>query len=38
VMDVHILARRSFHLLPSGPISSGLLFLMAQLDATGAVP
>ena len=38
VMDAHILARRSFHLMPSGPISSGLLFLMAHLDATGAVP
>jgi dipeptidyl aminopeptidase/acylaminoacyl peptidase len=34
--DVHVLARRSFHLLSSGPISSGMLFLMAHLDRAGA--
>ena len=31
-MDVHVLALRANHLLASGPISSGMLFLMAQLD------
>ena len=32
-MDVHLLALRGYHLLGSGPISSGMLYLMAQLDA-----
>jgi hypothetical protein len=36
VTDGHIFSRRSFHLLPSGPVSSGLLFLMAHLDAVAA--
>jgi dipeptidyl aminopeptidase/acylaminoacyl peptidase len=35
-MDVHVLSRHSFHLLAGGPISSGMLFLMAQLDARAA--
>ncbi len=34
VQDVLIVSRGSFHLLAAGPISSGLLFLMAQMDAT----
>jgi hypothetical protein len=34
--DVHVLARRSFHLLSGGPISSGMLFLMAHLDRAGS--
>ena len=38
VMDAHILARRSFHLIAGGPVSSGLLFLMAHLDAAGSTP
>jgi hypothetical protein len=33
VQDVLIFSRGSFHLLAAGPISSGLLFLMAQMDA-----
>lgn len=32
-LDVHVVAARSFHLLPEGPVSTGLLFLMAHLDA-----
>jgi alpha/beta superfamily hydrolase len=31
-MDVHVLALRANHLLGGGPISSGMLYLMAQLD------
>jgi hypothetical protein len=38
VMDAHILALRSFHLMAGGPVSSGLLFLMAHLDAAGGSP
>jgi dipeptidyl aminopeptidase/acylaminoacyl peptidase len=37
-MDGLVLARGAFHLLPSGPVSSGMLFLMQALDAIPPAP